>query len=60
MPVVVQQNVVQLQISIDDATAVEVEQTDRYFGGVESARKVSFSNDVPYQSYTTCCDSVRG
>ena len=34
--ILIEQNVVQLQISVDDAPAVKVEETDRYFGSVES------------------------
>ena len=49
MAVRIQHHVVQLEIAIDYATAVEVEKTDNDFSSVESA-----STQMHHNSHVTC------
>ena len=44
----VQQHVVQLQVSIDDASIVQVKEADGDLGGVETARTQSNLADLAY------------
>ena len=50
----VQQHVVQLQVSIDDAAIVQVEEADGDLGGVETGKKEEKEMSKPLCSFCVC------
>ena len=56
----VQQHVVQLQVSIDDAAIVQVEEADGDLGGVETGKNEEKEMSKPLCSFCVCMWAGRG